>query len=243
MNLQEHGGHRYMVEHLAADGLDAAGLDAATSTILRIPSERFDRYSNPFEQKYALRDKFNLPESLDLLIWSLEQDASAFAEIFGVPLYIDRGRHYCGVFKYMKGDKLDVHVDAGIHPQLKLRKHVTAVLYLGNRMAPLELWEGENCTHENPRVVRPIASIQPEHGMLIVFENNDHGWHGVPLCQGEGPRIVVTVSYLSDSINAFDNKRQRAFFVPRPWEHWTSEQYDLRNKRADPERYKEVYRV
>jgi hypothetical protein len=163
--------------------------------------------------------------------------------MFGVALYTDRYRHYCGGFKYMRGDKLDVHVDAGIHPQSKLRKHVTAVLYLGNGTTPLELWEGENCTSDNPQAVSLAAAIQPQHGTLVVFENNDHGWHGVPICNDEGPRVVVTVSYLSDSINAFENKRERAFFVPRPWEEWTAQQYELRNKRADPERYREVYRV
>jgi hypothetical protein len=64
-----------------------------------------------------------------------------------------------------------------------------------------------------------------------------------PVCDGQSPRTIVTVSYLSDAIDAFDNKRQRAFFVPRPGEQWTQDQYDLRNKRADPERYAEVYRV
>jgi hypothetical protein len=149
----------------------------------------------------------------------------------------------CGVFKYLKGDKLDVHVDAGIHPKVGMRKHVTAVLYLGYEMAPLEFWEGENCTQDNPKLTRLAASIAPEHGTLVVFENNDYGWHGVPICDNGDWRLVVTVSYLSDALHAFENKRERAFFVPRPWERWTAEQYEWRNKRADPERYKEVYRL
>jgi Rps23 Pro-64 3,4-dihydroxylase Tpa1-like proline 4-hydroxylase len=238
MKLIDDSRHRYTVEEFPYKNLDYV-----TREILEIPDDAFDRYSNPFEQKYALRDKFRLPDSLGLLIQALEQDASRFSEIFGVHLYPDLLRHYCGVFKYMQGDKLDVHVDAGIHPQTKTRKHVTAVLYLGQELAPLELWEGENCTQDNPQLIRVAASIEPQHGTLVVFENNDYGWHGVPICDSEGLRIVVTVSYLSDGIEAFDNKRQRAFFVPRPWEQWTAEQYELRNKRADPERYKEVYRV
>jgi hypothetical protein len=219
------------------------GLERLTGAILEIRDDAFDRYSNPFEQKYALRDKFHLPVFLDLLIQSLERDASRFSQMFGVSLYPDLCRHYCGVFKYMKGDKLDVHVDAGIHPRVKMRKHVTAVLYLGNEMAPLELWEGENCTRDNPRVVRPAVSIVPEHGTLVVFENNDYAWHGVPMCDSASTRVVITVSYVSDAVNAFHNKRERAFFVPRPWEQWTREGYELRNRRADPERYREVYRV
>jgi 2OG-Fe(II) oxygenase superfamily len=238
MNLINHGGHRYTVEQFHYEGLESV-----TRTILEIQDDAFDRYNNPFEQKYALRDKFRLPPSLDLLIQSLEHDASRFSQLFGVALYPDLRRHYCGVFKYIKGDKLNVHVDAGIHPQVKLRKHVTAVLYLGNEMAPLELWEGENCAQDDPAITRVADCIAPDHGTLVVFENNDYAWHGVPTCDSEDPRTIVTVSYLSDAVNAFNNKRQRAFFVPRPWEQWTPEQYELRNKRADPERYREVYRV
>jgi hypothetical protein len=218
-------------------------LDRATRTILEMQDDAFDRYNNPFEQKYTLRDKFHLPASLALLIETLEQDASRLSQLFGVRLYPDRLRHYCGVFKYVKGDKLDVHVDAGIHPRVNMRKHVTAVLYLGQQIAPLELWEGENCAQDNPRVIKIANSVTPEHGTLVVFENNDYAWHGVPICDGDGVRIVVTVSYLSDAIDAFDNKRQRAYFAPRPLQHWTPEQYELRNKRADSERYKDVYRV
>jgi Rps23 Pro-64 3,4-dihydroxylase Tpa1-like proline 4-hydroxylase len=238
MKLINHAGHRYAVERFLY-----TDFDDATRTILEMQADTFDRYSNPFEQKHTLRDKFRLPHSLALLIGTLELEASRLSQLFGVRLYPDLLRHYCGVFKYMKGDKLDVHVDAGIHPQEKKRKHVTAVLYLGRELAPLELWEGENCAQDNPQLIRIADGIEPKHGTLVVFENNDYAWHGVPICDSEGPRIVVTVSYLSDAINAFENKRQRAFFVPRPLEPWTAEQYELRNKRADPERYKEVYRV
>ncbi len=238
MNLINHRGHRYTVEQFGYEGLESV-----TRTILELQDDAFDRYSNPFEQKFALRDKFTLPVSLALLIQTLEQQVSTFSQLFGVSLYPDLHRHYCGVFKYIKGDKLDVHVDAGIHPQEKLRKHVTAVVYLGHEIAPLELWDGENCARDNPGITRIADSIAPKHGTLVVFENNDYAWHGVPTCNSKGPRTIVTVSYLSDAIDAFDNKRQRAFFVPRPGEQWTQEQYDLRNKRADPERYAEVYRV
>jgi hypothetical protein len=238
MKLMNRDGHRYTVEKV----LDQ-DLDCLARAILEMPDDAFDRYENPFEQKYTLRDKFHLPVALDLLIQALEHDASRYSELFGISLYPDQLRHYCGVFKYLKGDKLDVHVDAGIHPRLKLRKHVTAVLYLGHQMAPLELWEGENCAQTNPSISRVADCIAPEHGTLVVFENNDYAWHGVPICDSEAPRTIITVSYLSDAVNVFDNKRQRAFFVPRPWEQWTAEHYDLRNKRADPERYREVYRV
>src|SRR5262245_13857319 len=99
MNLINHSGHRYTVEKFFYEDLDHA-----TRTILEIKDDAFDRYSNPYEQKYALRDKFRLPVSLNLLIQSLEHCASRFSQLFGVYLLPDLHRHYCGVFKYTKSD-------------------------------------------------------------------------------------------------------------------------------------------
>jgi hypothetical protein len=88
MNLINHGGQRYIVEKVVDHDLDSV-----THTILEMPEGAFDRYSNPFEQKYTLRDKCNLPASLDLLIQMLERDASRFSRLFDVKLYPDLLRH------------------------------------------------------------------------------------------------------------------------------------------------------
>lgn len=232
-------GHRYHIETPPSDHMDEALND-----ILKFEPPLFDRYRNPFEDKLTLRDKWSLPAGLKNLVRQMEGDVERIARLFEVPtLSIDANRHYCGVFKYEKGGRLGVHVDAGIHPKTRLRKHITAVLYLGRaRDGSLELWRGDSCDKKQPKVEGCFQEIRPSHGLQVLFENNDYAWHGMSTYEGEEPRVVVTVSYLSEAINEFSNKRQRAFFVPRPDEPWDEETYRLRDMRADNKQFAEVYR-
>lgn len=232
-------GHRYQ-----AGEVNRIDLEAVKECILDLPQEAFHRYENPFERKWALREKYDLPLEIERLVAWMENDLlKTTAKDFEVPLYKDYLCHYLGVFKYDKGDKLDVHVDAGIHPKLGLRKHVTVVLYLGEGVGDLELWSGTPCTVEIPRVKKLLDSIAPVQGNMVIFENTDYAWHGAASNTSDNPRLVVTVSYLSNRIDQFRNQRRRAYFVPRPDQRWTSETYKLRDTRADTEHYSEAYRV
>lgn len=243
MKLISHDNHRF-----AVDWYTDILLDSALAEVTTLDPDQFDRYSNPFEQKYALRDKFNLPKSVDALIVRLEYLKEEISQLFNIELHQDETRHYTGVFKYEKGDKLDVHVDAGINPINGLRKHVTAILYLGSPIgeegsSDLELWAGTSCTDPEPELWGLSRDISAAHGHLVIFENTDYAWHGVPVHDIEAPRIVLTVSFLSKAIDAFKNQRQRAFFMPRPSENWDKKLYKLRDIRADSTRYSEAYRV
>ena len=229
-------GHYFFTDNFGSD------ITPQLYQILDLPTAAFDRYDNPFEQKWALREKFGHAE-IGRLLLSLELMLPTVAEMFDVSLEVDHLRHYAGIFKYNPGDRLDVHVDAGIHPKTGKRKHVTAVLYFGAGAGPLEFWRGDNCTDHDPEVYESIAEIEPTHGALVFFENNDRAWHGTRMNDSSDPRVVATVSYLSDQVEAFKNKRQRAFFVPRPGEYWDDKTYDLRNKRASSDNYAQVYRA
>lgn len=230
------------IHHIVVSQLEGSGLDEALVAIKQLPDAYFDRYDNPFEQKLALREKSDLPQDLERLVSQLERLILPSMRLFNVKLSLDAQRHYMGVFKYLNGDKLDIHVDAGIHPATGMRKHVTAVLYLGEGGGPLEFWHGESCVGESQKLKSIITQVNPSHGKLVLFENNDHAWHGTPVYRGTEPRIVVTVSYLSKHIARFGNRRQRAFFVPRPYEKWTDETYALRDTRADSKKFAEAYR-
>lgn len=232
-------GHRY--------ALGQVQVAPEWSTIIdSIDRERYyDRYDNPFEQKWTLKDKSLIPV-LDIL-----EGQRALAErLFGTRLYLDEDRHYAGLFKYEQGDRLSVHVDAGIHPLNGKRKHVTALLYLSNSGGPLEFWSGSAANGEKAKetrspIFRVIQRVYPRAGTFVLFENNDFAWHGAEINDREESRIVATVSFLSDVLEGpwFNNKRTRAFFVPRPDERWTEEMFRLRDTRADPERFAEAYRA
>jgi hypothetical protein len=86
--------------------------------ILSVDESAWDRYDNPFEQKYTLRDKYNFPPRLRNLFTYLESDAfvDKLSRTCGYKLYRDETRNFWGVHKYKTGDRLDIHADAGIHP-------------------------------------------------------------------------------------------------------------------------------
>ncbi len=222
-------------------------LDRALHELQAIPNDRFDLLKNPFEKKLTLSPYHmeKLPEALEHIVLSLEttwQDKAK--KEFNVNLWTDSSRHYCSIFKYLPGGFLACHVDAGIHPLNSMRKHVTAILYLGeiDKVGELEFWAGTSAAISHPSVSGLIDIVIPKHGKLLMFECNDFAWHAVSECFGKKPRYAITVSYLSQDVDRW-HKRQRAYFIPRPEEQWDTETYQLRDIRADTERYAEVYRT
>jgi len=220
--------------------------------ILDIKKEDWDRYDNPFEQKYTLRDKYNFPPFLVKLFDELtsEKFVNELSEVVGHKLILDSTRNFWGVHIYEPGDKLDIHVDAGYHPTLKLKKQTTLGIYLSYEWkeeygCALEIWRGDNCAKDDAKIHEKIASIAPIFNRLILFNCNDYAWHGNPEPSRGSPesrRIFVTISYLSENFSD-DNKKVKAFFVPRPNDPEDEEKDRLRFLRADPEKYKEIYRL
>ena len=218
--------------------------------ILHIPSQEWDRYNNPFEQKYTLRDKYNFPTYLTKLFDELtsEEFIQKISEIVGFDLKLDKTRNFWGVHTYGPGDKLDIHVDAGLHPTLGLKKQVTLGIYLSYDWQAeygchLEIWKGENAKSNHAKLIEKVDSIAPLFNRLILFTNNDYSWHGNPEpanCPENSKRIFLTISYLSENYED-KNKRIKAFFIARPNDILDEEKDKLRLLRADPEKYKEVY--
>ena len=220
--------------------------------ILNIPQEAWDRYDNPFEQKYTLRDKFAFPPFLKQLFDGLTSESfvSSLSSLVGHNLLLDTTRNFWGVHTYGPGDKLDIHVDAGLHPTLGLKKQVTLGIYLSYEWKEeygcnLEIWRGDNCVSNDSKIVEKMDSIAPLFNRLILFECNDYAWHGNPEpanCPQESKRIFITLSYLSENFKD-DNKRKKAFFVARPGDPMDEEKDKLRLLRADAEMYKQVYKT
>jgi Rps23 Pro-64 3,4-dihydroxylase Tpa1-like proline 4-hydroxylase len=231
------------------DILDDEFAKQLRSEILNIPEESWDRYENPFESKFTLRDKYNFPANLKKLFAEFESDSfiSKLSEIVGYKLIIDSTRNFWGIHKYNNGDKLDIHVDAGLHPTTKQKKQVTLGIYLSENWkeeygCELEVWKGENAVSNDAKIYEKVASISPLFNRMIIFTCNDYAWHGNPepaRCPEDSKRIFVTISYLSENYED-QNKRQKAYFVSRPQDPEDKEKDKLRLLRADPEKYKDV---
>jgi Rps23 Pro-64 3,4-dihydroxylase Tpa1-like proline 4-hydroxylase len=223
--------------------------------ILNIPKENWDRYQNPFENKYTLRDKNKFPRHLSRLFGFLSSDhfVSHLSEVVGTKLYLDPTKNWWGVHTYDNGDFLDIHVDAGQHPVNNMKKHITLGIYLSKDWKEengghLELWSGDSSTNDDAKIYECKIKVLPSFNKLILFTCNDYSWHGNPepviIKKGEN-RIFVTISYTSDfqGLNDFKNQRKKAFFVRRPNDPEDEEKDRLRILRADPEKYKDVYRI
>lgn len=220
--------------------------------ILNIPQSEWDRYDNPFEQKYTLSNKYNLPYNLSQLFKKFESQEfiEHLSEVCGYRLLLDPTRNFWGVHKYKTGDKLDIHVDAGLHPNTKQKKQLTLGLYLSSNWKEeygchLELWKGDNSSVQSPAIYEKTVTIAPVFNRAVIFTCNDYAWHGNPTpanCPADALRIFVTISYLSE--NYFDlNTRVKALFVARPEDNPDPEKDKLRILRADPEKCKDVYRI
>jgi Rps23 Pro-64 3,4-dihydroxylase Tpa1-like proline 4-hydroxylase len=232
--------------------LDESFARALQKEILEIPQCDWDRYDNPFEQKFTLRDKYNFPKHLKKLfsIFESEEFIGKISSLSGHTCILDETRNFWGVHTYKSGDKLDIHVDAGVHPTMKLKKQITVGIYLSANWKEeygcnLELWRGDNAGSNDAKLYDKKISISPNFNRMVIFTCNDYSWHGNPepvLCPADSQRIFITISYLSNN-NDDKNKRVKAYFIKRPNDADDPVKDKLRLLRADPEKYKDIYRV
>lgn len=223
--------------------------------ILSIPEEKFDRYDNPFEQKYTLRDKYDYPPLLsELMSYVTSQEYVKYlSDYTGHELENDETRMYWGVHVYRPNDKLDIHVDAGCHPVNEKKKQVTWGLYLSSNWessygCELEVWEGDSVLVPGAKLQRMVEKISPMYNRSILFTCYDNAWHGNPIpCSGpeNAKRIFITVSFLSKIIEPEQNNRNRykkAFFIARPDDPEDVKKDQMRILRADPNQCHQIYR-
>lgn len=220
--------------------------------ILNLPSNEFDRYSNPFETKNTLRNKSHFPESVQDLFKELTSISflKQLSELVRVNIVNDEHKHYWGIHTYEKGDKLEIHVDAGIHPQTGYKKYLTLGIYLSHNWeedhgGELEFWSGDSAECEDPKIEKCIVSIPPIFNRMILFVCDDFAWHGNPnpTKSQDSKRIFVTLSYLTKDTNLkrCNNQRKRAYFASKRSEN-EDELKLLRNKRASDQDCDQVYR-
>jgi len=227
----------------------------AQRAIFALQQEAWDRYDNVFEQKWTLRDKGAFPPAVMRLFEDLQAPSfvEALSSLVGAPLHLDSERHYWGVHKYDKGDSLKIHVDAGVHPILKEKKFLTLGVYLSRCWedgygCDLEIWEGESAAKDDAVLIKQIDAITPHFNRAIFFTNTDNSWHGNPSpTQGThlSSRVFLTISYLSDNLDAFENRRSRAFFRPLPSddEDTKAAMQEASLKRASEAGVKKMYRA
>jgi hypothetical protein len=231
--------------------LDEGFAKKCQQEILNISVDMWDRYDNPFEKKYTLRDKNNMPAQCACLfnILTSHEVVNALSKIVRYPLMNDPTKNWWGIHTYKDGDFLDIHSDAGNHPISKHKKHVTLGIYLSHDWKEengghLEIWDGESVLNDDAKLTKCYNRILPSFNKMIVFTNTLNAWHGNPdpvvIHNGE-KRIFVTVSYVSeDHEGPMANNREKAFFVNRPGDPIDEKKEAFRLIRADPNRCKYI---
>lgn len=219
--------------------------------IMSIPAEMWDRYDNPFEKKYTLRDKNNMPDACTRLFDMLTSQTTLnkVSKLVGHPVTNDQTKNWWGVHTYKHGDFLDIHSDAGNHPVTKQKKHITLGIYLSYKWKEengghLEIWDGDSVLNDNAKLSKCYNRILPAFNKMIMFTNTINAWHGNPdpvVVLGNEKRIFVTVSYVSeDHDGIMSNNREKAFFVNRPGDPIDEKKEQFRLIRADPLKCKYV---
>lgn len=148
-------------------------------------------------------------------------------EITGIPeLMFDPAFYGGGTHENLHGQDLDPHVDFNYDQAQKLHRRLNLIVYL-NKDWRAE-WGGELELHSNPR--RPeenrIRSFDPVFNRAVLFETNEHSWHGFPRI--ELPEAERSRSRKSISIYLYTRDRPAeevaplhgTFYVQRPLPAW-----------------------
>jgi Rps23 Pro-64 3,4-dihydroxylase Tpa1-like proline 4-hydroxylase len=233
---------------LKNDALDYSFAKEIQQEIMNIPTDHYDRLDNHFESKYVLRDKFNYPPKCSELMKYLTSNefVNKLSELVKIPLILDTDRNFWGIHKFNNGDKLDIHLDAGIYHKNGLKKCVTIGVYFSNNWEEengghLELWDGDSVNKSSYKLNKCVVKVPPLFNTMVIFMNTDNSWHGTPnpvKCTENSQRYFLTCSYLSllENLPAnMTNKYGKAFFITRPEDEYNEEKEKAIWKRVNPE--------
>ena len=190
------------------------------SASVAVPQPSWDgwvSYESSFEHgKLASHPDAHLPVPLYKLQRELESKpfVSFVENQFGLEQLVnDPLRHGSGVHSVGRDGYLSVHLDYALHPKIPtLERRVNVVLFLN------EVWEvgwGGALEFFDDLGQRPVISILPAFGRLVLWEATDLSYHGHPeplRCPALVRRNTLA-SYLLAPARP-SAVRKRALFVP-----------------------------
>jgi len=192
------------------------------------PDEKWWKYENPLEVKYALDNLELMDPTISNIFYSLSHSdvVDKFKKIFNIPeLEYDPYCHGAGLHMHPRYGRLNMHLDYEIHPISNKQRRLNIILYLNDDWKPE--WNGDTQLWDNT-VSECIVKSYPKGNTAIVFVTTEQSWHGVPetiLCPHDMYRKTLAFYYVSDLKNDknVDKKgadetgfRTKAVFIKRP---------------------------
>jgi hypothetical protein len=92
------------------------------------------------------------------------------------PHYFGGGTH-----ENRHGQGLDAHIDFNFHPITRKHRRLNLIVYLSEEWR--DEWGGSIQLHKDPYLppaLDEIITITPRFNRCVIFETNEHSWHGFP---------------------------------------------------------------
>ena len=188
-----------------------------------MPNKGWNFYDSPLEKKFT-NDKWELIPDVTrcvLAFLNTSMTTSLLEEITNISgLLPDPSIRGAGISYVLPGGKLDLHSDRQIHPKLNVYRRLNLLIYFNknwsdNYGGSLELWNSDvtKCEHK----------ISPIFNRMVLFETNDHSYHGHPdplTCPIGMARKALSLYYWTSTIpEDFKINEMSTDFRGRPGEN------------------------
>ena len=145
-----------------------------------IHSERWHKYYNPIEIKYANDNMDKMPDKFQDIfhLLSTKEICSKFSTLSGiVGLEHDPYLHGAGLHALPRDGRLHIHLDYEKHPYLNKERRLNLILYLTKDWNPE--WNGDTQLWDK-NMDRCIVKSPVVFNTAIIFKTNEVSWHGLP---------------------------------------------------------------
>jgi Rps23 Pro-64 3,4-dihydroxylase Tpa1-like proline 4-hydroxylase len=207
------------------------------------PNNNYDKwfkYENPIEVKYAFDDIEELPKELKNYFYYLSSEniKKKISEITNIPnLEYDEYLHGAGLHSHPKYGRLNIHLDYEKHPYSGKERRINIIYFLTKDWNPN--WNGANELWGNDSSQHFLKKTEVKFNRAIIFKTNDDSWHGLPdkiMCPENVFRKSLAYYYVSplNTLKKEEDYRKKAKFVKRPEEPFSKnmeELYEIRRNR------------